>query len=136
MRPSISTANEAKCFNKGQGTMAFSSRRNVSSSDVQLNTADEVKQLKSTKTSKVSGLINWLNRKKMRKVKYSDEVDSDDLKTVNYVEKANPSKSGLMEQKVGRDGAAGKNAAVHWSLEEKTPQKVEIIECSTEDYKP
>ena len=127
--------------------MALSSRGNVSSPDVQqrssksMNTADEMKQLKSTKNFKVSGLINWLNRKKMRRMKYSAEVDGDDPKTIDYVEKANPSKSGLMEQKAGRDGAAGENAAVHWSLdlEEKTtlstPQKVDI-ECSTEDYNP
>ena len=132
--------------------MAFSSRGNVSSPDVQqrssqsMKTADEkMKQLKSTKNLKVSGLMklmNWLNRKKMRKMKYSAEVDGDDPKTIDYVEKANPSKSGLMEQKAGRDGTAGKNAAVHWSLdlEEKatlsTPQKVDIIEYSTEDYNP
>jgi hypothetical protein len=126
--------------------MVISSRGNVSSPDVQqsssksMNTADEMKQLKSTKNFKVSGLMNWLNRKKMRKMKYSNEVDGEDSKTINYVEKANLSKSGVVERKAGRDGAAGEKAAVHWSLpmEKKTtsstPQKVDIIECSTEDY--
>ena len=137
--------------------MVFYFRGNASSPDVQQNSsqsiqADELKQLKSPKKSKFSGLIDWLNRKKMKKStkmkesKYSDEVDGEESTTIDYVRvQTSPSKSVRMKEKADREaatGTAGKIAAVHWSpsLEEKmivgTPQKVDISGLSGSPISP
>ena len=99
------------------------------------NKADKLKQqLKSVKKSKAFGFIDWLNRRKTRKMKRTGERGGEETMTstnVSYVRVRNDGAMAIM------DCTAGGNAAVHRSqpLEEKkavsTPQKVDIIECSS-----